>query len=455
MAALKLHKTAKSLKRKPLVRKNKGAIERQPTDLGQLRKLLDPESQTFLPVRPRGSGAATTDCNTTEGGTILRMTNLDRIIRIDTYNHTVTAQAGIRLSSLVEALTEQGLELIGGYDLHGRTLGGAISSPCFGPSIGNKGGYLSSHVTDLKLITGTGQVLHIKPEQENLLSAFRLSYGMLGVIFEATLKVRPTRTFSASHRRLSIGKFSSIVNTLDDSNVGFKFYLMPYRDRVYLDLRRYEADPGNTYTTPWQLKDWGESTVMPNVFKSLSRIVPIPSVRYQLIDSISEATQGIVNSRLVVNGNNAATSQRNGTTGSRCFSSTWYFPAANFSVIARAYREFCEDMYERTRYRCDMPAVGYRLCRDATAVLSPSFDEPMISLTTSSTQTKGWEDFVIDLAEFAELWAGTPLISHSRALRADYVRQTYTNRLEFFRKTRRQLDPDNRFLSPFLAQFFE
>jgi L-gulonolactone oxidase len=455
MAALELHNTTRSPRRKPVARTYKGAVEKRPTDLNQLRKLLDPESRTCLPVRPHGSGSASTDCNTTAGGTILRMTGLDRIIKVDTYNHTVTAQAGIRLGSLVEALAEQGLELIGGYDLQGRTLGGAISAPCFGPSIGNKGGYLSSHVTDLKLISGSGRVLHIKPEQENLLSAFRLSYGMLGVIFEATLKVRPTRTFSASHRRLSIDKFSSIVNTLDDSNVGFKFYLMPYRDRVYLDLRRYEVDPGNTYTTPWKLKDWGESTVMPNVFKSLSRIVPIPSVRYQLIDSISEATQGLVNSRLVVNGNNAATGQRNGTTGSRCFSSTWYFPAANFSVIARAYREFCEDIYDRTRYRCDMPAFGYRMCRDATAVLSPSFDEPMISLTTSSTQAKGWEDFVIDLAEFAELWAGTPLISQSRALRADHVRQTYTNRLEFFRKTRQQLDPENRFLSPFLAQFFE
>ena len=75
MAALKLHKTAKSLKRKPLVRKNKGAIEKQPTDLNQLRNLLDPESQACLPVCPRGSGAATTGCNTAEGGTIMRMTN--------------------------------------------------------------------------------------------------------------------------------------------------------------------------------------------------------------------------------------------------------------------------------------------------------------------------------------------------------------------------------------------
>ena len=77
----------------------------------------------------------------------------------------------------------------------------------------------------------------------------------------------------------------------------------------------------------------------------------------------------------------------------------------------------------------------------------------MITITTASTQGQGWEDFVIDLAEFAEKWGATPLISESRALRAEHVIQTYDKRLDFFRRMRRQLDPENRLLSPFLAQF--
>jgi hypothetical protein len=77
----------------------------------------------------------------------------------------------------------------------------------------------------------------------------------------------------------------------------------------------------------------------------------------------------------------------------------------------------------------------------------------MIALTTASTQIRGWDDFVIDLAEFAEQWAGTPIISQSRAARAGHAQQTYTNRLDFFRRMRQQLDPENRLLSPFLAQY--
>ena len=79
----------------------------------------------------------------------------------------------------------------------------------------------------------------------------------------------------------------------------------------------------------------------------------------------------------------------------------------------------------------------------------------MIALTAASTQEKGWDDFVIDLAEFAEKWGGLPLISQSRAMRAEHVIQSYNKRLDFFRNMRRKVDPENRLLSPFLAQFMQ
>lgn len=432
-----------------------GPVTKEPMNLNALREILDPASGFTLPIRTQGAGSASTDCNTSESGTTLQTTGLDRIIKIDTHRHTVTAQAGVRLETLVSALAEEGLELVGSYDLQGRTVGGAIAAPCFGASIGNGGSYFSSHVVAMKVIRADGRPMKIEPEQKNLLSAFRTSFGMLGVVYEATMKVRPVRTFTASHRRVSIDKFSSIVDALANGDVGFKFYLMPYRDRVYLDIRRYDTEPGNTYNAPWKLKDWGESTVLPHIFKSLNRVVPIPSVKYRLIDSISEATQGLVNSRYVSNGTNAAAQTGQHRIPRRCYYSTWCFPAANFSMIAKAYRDFCEQTYANSRYRCDMPAVGYRLCHDRSALLSPSFDEPMIAMTTASTQEKGWDDFVIDLAEFAENWSGQPLVSQSRALRAEHVIQTYSKRLDFFRRLRRQLDPDNRLLSPFLAQFFQ
>lgn len=452
MTAARLHNTGR------FMRPASGATaEYTINNLRELTRLMDPGARTPTPIRPVGARSASTTCNSTPSGTVISIDPLDKILNIDAFNNTVTAQAGIRIYRLVEELAEHGLELVGAHDLAGRTLGGAIAAPSMGPGIGQRSACLSSRVLSAKLVTSSGKLMKVSAGQQNLMGAVRSSYGLLGVIVEATLRVQPIANFTVSHRKLTIDDFCGVVDTLSNNDVGFKFYLLPYRDRVYLDLRRYSGSAGHAYRTPWKIKDWGETTVLPGLFKSFNRLLPLHSVRYQVIDTVSEATQGIVNGRFVTTGNNtlAGSARRNFSRTRNLLYTTWCFPASDFSVVARAYRQFCRQSYEKSRYRCDMPAVGYYVYQDRSAFLSPSFDEPMIALQTSSTQANGWEDFVIDLADFAEHWAGVPLFSQTRSLRADYGRQVYGARLDFFRRVRRQLDPEDRFLTPFMAQYFQ
>ena len=134
--------------------------------------------------------------------------------------------------------------------------------------------------------------------------------------------------------------------------------------------------------------------------------------------------------------------------------STWCFPAADFSVVAKAYEDFCLDTYAKTRFRCDMPTVGFLLARDRSALLSPTFDEPMFALRAVSTPGRGWEDFVIDFAEFAQHWGGSPFFNQTRSMEPDYARRAFGSRMDFFKKIRRQLDPANRMMNSFLSQYF-
>jgi FAD/FMN-containing dehydrogenase len=416
---------------------------------------MDAKSAVAIPIRPTGAGTSATDCNSTSVGTTVDTTGLDRIIQIDNVNHTVTAEAGVRIGTLIAALAEEGLELAGNFDQSERTLGGAIAAPCVGPGIGSQASMLSSQVTAMKAVLASGKVMSVSIAQKHLLAAFRLSYGMLGVIYEVTLKVRPIMTFAASHRSMDIDTFAQVSDRLSQGNVGLKFYLLPYRNHVYLDLRHYDAAGGNAYNTGWRIKDWGESTVLPNVFKSLSRVMPIPSVRYRLIDSITTTTHDLVNSKLVRTGSNATAGRRRRKRARNLLYSTWCFPASDFSLVAKAYARFCRERFARTGYRCDLPAVGHRIAQDNSALLSPSFDEPLVALQTVSTQANGWDDFAADLSDFAENWGGVPLFNQTVAPRPQYVAQSYGGRMEFFKKIRRQLDPDGRLLNPFLARYYE
>lgn len=429
----------------------------RPTTFRDLQDYFNPSSNYLAPFRPKGAGSSSTDCSAATAGTVIDMTSMDQILKIDAYSDTVIAQAGVRLHQLVDALAENGLELAGNFDLMNRTVGGAVAGGCIGPSMKGAGAFFASQVVGMKIMTPAGKFMELTRKKKNILNAFRLSYGMLGIICVVTLKVRPIRHFTVTHRRCTIDRFAASAGKLSKAHVGLKFYVLPFRDRVYLDLRTHSPETRATHAIPWKIKDWGESTVLPNVFKSLSHIVPISGVRYRLIDTISEATQGLVNNRLVSSGDNAATQSLRviaSKKANRLQYSTWCFPASDFGIVAKAYQDFCLDNYEKSGFRCDMPAVGFLLGRDRSALLSPSFDEAMFALRAVSTPRKGWEDFVIDFAEFAQHWGGSPFLNQTRSMEPDYARQAFGSRLDFFKKIRRQLDPANRMMNPFLSQYF-
>jgi len=284
-----------------------------------------------------------------------------------------------------------------------------------------------------------------------------MSFGMLGVIYEIKLRIRPIRTFAVTHRRCTFEEFGAVAEKIANVDVGLKFFLLPFRDRVYLDIRRDSPGATGTHRIPWKVKDWGESTVLPHVFKSISRIVPMSGVRYRIIDEISQMTQGIVNNRLVSTGSNSTSqisSAKSNDAARTLKYSTWFFPAADFAIVVQAYRDFCFRIQDASGFRCDMPTVGFRIGRDNTALLSPSFDEPMIALRAISTQSKGWGDFAIDFGDFARHWGGSPLFNQTREVPAEYPSQVFGSRFSFFRKIRRQFDPENRMMNPFLSQYF-
>lgn len=431
---------------------SRGQTVVQPDSEAEVARILGADSRHEPPFRPRGAGSAATDCNGTPVGTIIDTRGLNRIGPVDLQQFTVSVQTGVRIRDLASELAAQGLELEGSHDLMDRSVGGAIASGCIGPSIGTDGGLFASQLCSARLVTPGGNLLCVGPEKQQLLSATRLCYGLLGVLTEVSLRVRPVRPFSASHRRLGIDAFAANADKIARSRAGVKFFLMPFRDRVYLDLRRHDEAAEDGGSLAWRLKDWGESTVLPQVFRSLKHVVPMAGVRYRLVDELSRLTQGLVNNRLVTRGSSSAL-QPSGS-ARRLHYSTWVFPASDFGVVARAYRDFCVSTHESSGFRCDMPAMGFRLSRDTSALLSPLFDEPMMALRAVSTQQHGWEDFAMDFAAFAEHWGGQPLFNQSRCLTPDHAQDTLGARLQFFRKIRRRIDPHDRMLSPFLAQFF-
>jgi hypothetical protein len=77
----------------------------------------------------------------------------------------------------------------------------------------------------------------------------------------------------------------------------------------------------------------------------------------------------------------------------------------------------------------------------------------VLALSSLSTQDAGWDDFVLELAEFASSHGGIPMLNHTKNASPERLTKCYGTRLTFFNKVRRELDPYDRLLNQYFATY--
>jgi hypothetical protein len=135
--------------------------------------------------------------------------------------------------------------------------------------------------------------------------------------------------------------------------------------------------------------------------------------------------------------------------------SMWSFDEAQFFDTLDAYVRFCYDYWQRTGYRCDLPAVGYRMVADKNALLSFTHDAPSISIDPVSTGGPGWDEFLKAFNEFSSAHNGHPLLNQTKHLTAEQVGKAFGARWSEFARARRERDPANRLLSGYFSNLLK
>ena len=143
------------------------------------------------PVRPAGSMHSTARMNGDDGGTMVDMTAMNRILRFG--EDTVTVEAGVNYLTVSNALKERGFQFHVTTEIGNTTLAAMATAATKDSSFPGEYGQISSYVSAVKLVTPKGEVREINerdhPEEMQII---RSSYGLLGIVFEVTIRVRPT-----------------------------------------------------------------------------------------------------------------------------------------------------------------------------------------------------------------------------------------------------------------------
>ncbi len=429
------------------------AIVVQPTTPKEIIDILVNTRRFPGPVRPQGSGSSITRCVAANGGTVIDMTGMSRVLSID--ETTVTVQPGISISDLADALKEEGKELISGADLANRTVGGAVCGAGLEASLAGDSSQFAGNVTQLKVISPTGKRFLVTNNTRSLLSLMRLSYGLLGVIYEVTLRIRPIQRFTSQTARVSFKDFANLGEQLASVGAGVRLVLYPFADKIFFELRRPDTD-GKTAdeTYPQKVQDWALYSALPVIARSLARALPVKLFRYPLLDNIGSATQSLMLKKENRSSNASEQSGRFRSLGTPSFRyCTWAFPLDTFPQTASSYKLFCKRHYARTGFRCDMPTVGYRMNQDGSALMSPSFDQPIVTLSPLSTETQGLDDFMFEFADFAMESGGIPLFNQTKNATPQCVSNAFGQRLTLFRKIREEFDPNDRLLNHYFSAY--
>ncbi|KAK4490922.1 hypothetical protein RD792_001641, partial [Penstemon davidsonii] len=116
-------------------------------------------------------------------------------IDIDVAKLSVTADAGVGLRNLIDAVEKEGLSLVAAPYWEGVSVGGVISTGAHGSSWwGKGGGAVHDHVIGIRLIVsgtepeGYAKVLNLKGS-DPVFNAAKVSLGMLGVISKVTFSL--------------------------------------------------------------------------------------------------------------------------------------------------------------------------------------------------------------------------------------------------------------------------
>lgn len=156
-------------------------------------KYLFPHLKTSQSILPFGEGRSYGDSCLNEGGALLRLTGLNRVILFDSQSGILRCEAGIRFDEILDLIVPQGWFLPVSPGTQFVTLGGAIANDIHGKNH-HRAGSFGRHVTRFELLRSNNEHFICSPnENSDLYRATIGGLGLTGVILWAEIQLIPIK----------------------------------------------------------------------------------------------------------------------------------------------------------------------------------------------------------------------------------------------------------------------
>ncbi len=370
------------------------ALREAPASDEEVASALGRAGARGLAVRVAGSGHSHTPLVAT-GGLLLSLERIAGVERCDPDARTATVRAGTVLRDLGGPLLRRGLAMENLGDVDVQALAGALATGTHGT--GRALGSLPTQVEALRLVTAAGETLECSPEKHpEVFDAARVSLGVLGVVTAVRLRLLPAYRL---HERIWREDVDPCLERLEErvaANRHFEFFWLPHRDRVELKtLNPTEAAPAQ----------------LPGRERIGEAAAILPSRREERFVEMEYALPA--------------------EAGPDCF---------------REIRALLRGHHPDVLW-----PVEYRTVAADDIPLSPACGRDTVTLSLHQGAGLPYEACFADAEAILADHGGRPHWGKWHTLRADRLAPRYPG-WERFRRARRALDPEGRFLTPYLRE---
>ena len=372
------------------------ALVAGPTSETEVAELVRAAALAGQPVRVAATGHSFVPLCASDG-LLLRLTGLHGLVSVDAAAGLATVWAGSTIQTLGPLLRARGVAMANMGDIDRQGIAGAVSTGTHGT--GRSLGNISTQVDGLRLVTAEGDLVDCDAAREpELFQCARVAVGVLGVLTQVRLRVRPAYRL---HERKWEASFDECMARLDEhiaSTRHFEFFWRPRTDRCDMKaLHPTEAPPASVVGRPGERIGWSDE-----IFPT-ERTVKFNEMEF----AVPEAA------------------------GPNCL------------------REIRALM--RARHPDVAWPIEYRTLAADDIPLSPAHGRASVTISVHQAAELPYAAFFADCEAVFRNHRGRPHWGKHHSHRAAELRGLYPA-WERFAKIRRQVDPRGRFLSPYLAE---
>jgi D-arabinono-1,4-lactone oxidase len=315
---------------------------------------------------------------------------------------------------------------------------------------------VNSYITSIKMVLPSADLLEITDAQPDLMQLARSSYGTFGIVYEATIRIRPIQPMAVRHETFTFEDFTAQLPALKARGESMMFYIFPFDNLITVEFRHYNPGAkGEPNRVAWPLRNFMWASAGPLFCAQVESGISDKDTRYGIINSFC-ALWRFKLENLVTGDYTIATDQiiRYPPAGgdSKYTFSLSAFPEANYAAVLTDYFAFCKDYYKQQGYRTNMLNVGYWIAQDRGSLLSYSYDGPVMTIDPVSTGNPGWSGFLTAYNQFCSAHGGIPLFNQTDGITPAQVQQALGDRLKTFAAARKNYDPDGRLLNAFFRE---